>query len=230
MRTFLILACLACLAPPALAQGLSQRPASCERVATAQYDNCSVVNHFRCTGESFAFWIETLDADAILMIELRNAAHGSMFVDYVGMGSSLTLSQTEAHPRDVIRTGSGSDQISGTFKLFGMSRPLSGNTSYGHAGETAEIAGEIFARISFAASVVFPPPVGDMGGSGTFLYSDRLDLLLEEEQRFDFSGAPADYRLARLSLPGQTGFGDETPDIGCGEMSLVPLHAPQVPA
>jgi hypothetical protein len=219
MRKFVILACLVGPVTPVLAQTVPQRPESCERKATAQFDNCSTTNIFRCDGEAFQFWTETLDGDGILVIETRNAAHGSMQVYYVGQDTSMEIYQSEAHPRDTIRNGTAEDTIDGTFELFGMRRPVSGRNSYSHDGETVSLADESFARIAFVGSVTLPPPMQEISGRGTFLYSDRLDLLIEEEVRYDFDGIADAYKLARLSLPGQKGFGDETPNVGCGEMS-----------
>jgi hypothetical protein len=188
------------------------------------------VNVFRCTGEPFAFWLETIDADAAQVIEMRNAAHGSMYIEYVGMNSSVQTWQSQAHPRDTIRTGSGADEILGTIEIFGMKRPISGKAAYSYSSEMTVLADEEFARIDFVGSVFLPPPMGEMRGSGTFLYSDRLDLLIEDETRLDYIGAPKNYRLARLSLPGQKGFGDETPGVGCGEMSQLSTRQTGAPA
>jgi hypothetical protein len=216
------------LASPVVAEDLPLRPVGCERIATAQYDNCSIANVFRCPGEA-AFWIETLDKDNLLTIETRNADHGSMSVTYAGQDVSMQLTQSKMHPRDVIREGLGSDQVVGTFTMFGMSKPISGETEYSHIGETEVLAGETFARIAFVGSVTLPPPMPKMEGSGSFLYSDRLDLLVEEETRFNFSGAPETHRLAHLALPGQKGFGDETPGYGCGELSHLSLPMTKAP-
>lgn len=227
------LAFLLCLtlgaALPAAAEDLTSRPESCERTATAQYDNCSIANIFRCTGPS-AFWIETLDVDNILSIETRNADHGSQSIAFVGQDLSMRLAQSKAHPRDTILNGSAADTIVGEVEMFGMVRPISGETRYGHAGETTVLAAETFARISFVGTVVFPPPMPETAGGGTFLYSDRLDLLVEEAVRYDVGGVVDAYNLAHLALPGQDGFGDETPGYGCGELSRLSYPRTEAPA
>ena len=229
MRLALLLCLTVCTASQAAADDLTLRPGSCERTATAQYDNCSIANIFRCTGQS-AFWIETLDVDNILSIETRNADHGSQSIAFVGQDFSMRLVQSKAHPRDTILNGSAADTITGEFEMFGMVRPISGESRYGHAGETSVLAGETFARISFVGTVVFPPPVPETVGDGTFLYSDRLDLLIEETVRYDVGGVVDAYSLAHLALPGQAGFGDETPGYGCGELSLLSHTRTEAPA
>jgi hypothetical protein len=228
MRLILALSLAASHGAPANAQTV--RPESCERIATAQLDNCSVANIFRCSGEVFTFWIETLDADNILTIETRNADHGSMSVIFVGQGVSMQVTQSKAHPRDTIRNGTAEDRVAGEFELFGMKRPIAGKTRYGHAGETTVLAGETFARIAFTGSVKLPPPMPEISGGGTLLYNDRLDLLVEEDVRYDAGSGADSYRLSHLSLPGQARFGDETPGYGCGELSGLPPKGAEVPA
>lgn len=228
MRLTLAMMIGAALAVPAHAQ--FARPESCERIATTQFDNCTVSNIFRCEAEAFTFWIETLDAHGALTIETRNADHGSMAFYFPSDGAAIEVTTTKAHPRDTIRLGAAEDLIAGELAIFGMTRPVSGQTRYGYAGETAELAGETLARIVFEGSIVMPPPMPKLSGGGSFLYSDRLDLLIEEEVRYDGEMSGNSYRLAHLSLPGQARFGDETPGFGCGEMSrLAPLDT-QVPA
>jgi hypothetical protein len=228
MRKSVVVALLTIQASRAVADDLPLRPESCERAATVQYDNCSIVNIFRCSTGA-AFWIESLDSDNILTIETRNADHGSTSISYVGQGASMHISQSTAHPRDTIRNGAASDKIVGLFGLFGMSRPISGETNYSHSGETDVLAGETLARIDFAGSVSFPPPMSEIKGSGTILYSDRLDLLIEEKIRFEIGSTLESYSLVHLSLPGQKGFGDETPGYGCGELSLMSRTATEAP-
>ncbi len=228
LASFLGLAILA--APQAVAQDLSLRPASCVRVATAQYDNCSIDNIFRCSDDGIAFWIESLDANDLLTIETRNSDHGSLSVDFVGQGVTMFLSQSKAHPRDTILNGTAEDTITGEFELFGMKRPIFGETKYGHAGETAVLAGVTFARIAFNGIVTLPQPMPAMTGGGTYLYSDALDLLIEEEVLFDGGAGVEPYRLAHLSLPDQAGFGDETPGYGCGELSQLSRRSTEAPA
>jgi hypothetical protein len=224
MRLTLALCLAASFAVPVHAQ--TARPDSCERIATTQLDNCSVTNTFRCQGEAFSYWIENLDADAVLTIETRNANHGSMSVFYVGQDLSMEISQSKAHPRDTIQNGSAEDRIAGELEVFGMKRPISGQSQYGHAGETVVLAGETFARIVFTGAIQLPPPMPPLSGGGTLLYSDRLDLLIEEEVRYEAALESESYRLAHLALADQAGFGDETPGYGCGEMSfLVPRDA-----
>jgi hypothetical protein len=220
-RLFLLFLGLAAAAPVA-AQDAPMRPLSCERIATAQFDNCSVTNAFRCDEGEIAFWIETIDDDNLLIIETRNPDHGTVSVDYVGQGISMRLSQSKAHPRDTIRNKLGSDTISGDIVLFGMLRPISGETSYVHAGETVDLAGRTFARISFKGSIQFPAPMPEIRGEGTLLYDGDLDLYVEERIAFDFGGDGDRYAIAHLALPGQEGFGDETPGYGCGVLSWLP--------
>lgn len=205
-------------APQAVAEDLSLRPESCARLATVQYENCSVTNTFRCTDQSVAFWIETVDADNILTIETRNADHGTQSWNFVGQDVIMRFSQSKAHPRDTIRNGSAKDTIEGEVDLFGVVGPVTGETSYSHAGETMTLAGESFARIAFQGAIVAPWPISEIVGGGTFLYSDKLDLLIEEEVRVDHPVAET-YRLSHLALAGQDGFGDETPGYGCGQLS-----------
>ncbi|MCU0829815.1 MAG: hypothetical protein MUE52_21165 [Tabrizicola sp.] len=230
MRLAILLCVTVCAAFPAEALDLSQRPESCERIATAQYDNCSIANIFRCPGEQAAFWIETLDADSILTIETRNADHGSQSIVFVGQDFSMRLVQSKAHPRDTILNGSAADTIVGELDMFGMVRPITGETRYSHAGETVVLAGETFARISFVGTVELPPPMPETVGDGTFLYSERLDLLVEEVVRADVGGVIDASQLAHLALTGQDGFGDETPGYGCGELSGLPLLETEAPA
>jgi hypothetical protein len=221
MRLTLALTIAVGLAVPAHAQ--FARPETCERIATTQFDNCTVSNIFRCEAEAFTFWIETLDADGALTVETRNADHGSMAYYFASEDASIQLTTTKAHPRDTIRLGAAEDLIAGELAIFGMTRPVSGQTRYGYAGETTELAGETLARIAFEGSIVLPPPMPDLSGGGSFLYSDRLDLLIEEEVRYEAALEGESYRLAHLALADQAGFGDETPGYGCGEMSfLVP--------
>lgn len=228
MRLTLALTFAAGLAMPAHAQ--FARPESCVRVATTQFDNCTVSNIFRCQAEAFTFWIETLEADGAVTVETRNADHGSMAYYFASVDASIQVTTTKAHPRDTIRLGAAEDHIAGQLTIFGMTRPVSGHTDYGYSGETTELAGETLARIAFNGSIVLPPPMPDLSGGGSFLYSDRLDLLIEEEVRYDGEMVGESYRLKHLSLPGQARFGDETPSYGCGEMSrMTPLDA-QVPA
>jgi hypothetical protein len=230
MRSVLILASIVSPAFPLAAEVAPQRPKSCERIATAQYDNCSVTNLFRCTGEGFAFWVETVDAEFAMMVETRDATHSSLHIDYVGLDTSLSLTSSSPHPRDIVRDGSGADSITGSIEMFGLTRPVFGKTRYDHSGKKTLLAEQSFARIDYDGAVSFPPPMGDVQGSGSFLYNDALDLLIEEETRFDLGAGAESYRLARLSLPGQKGFADETPGVGCGEMSHMTLPGLQVPA
>lgn len=230
MRSFLALCITFLSAAPLAAEDLTLRPQSCVRAATVQYDNCSIANIFKCTGQPAAFWIETLDSDNILTIETRNADHGSMTIAFVGQDISMKLTQTKAHPRDTIRIGSATDTVEGEMEIFGMKRPLSGRTSYGYAGETIVLAGETFGRIAFQGGIALPPPMPEMTGGGTFLYSDRLDLLIEEAVTIDAGTGLDGHNLSKLSLPGQAGFGDETPGYGCGELSKLDLGGEEVPA
>jgi hypothetical protein len=229
MRNVLILACLTATAQPATAQEATLRPESCARLATVQYDNCSITNIFRCGDGVAAFWIESLDADDILTVETRNADHGSETLDFVGQGVSIRMTQTKAHPRDTITNGTADDSITGEFQIFGMSRPIVGQTSYGYAGEETVLAGVTFARIAFNGSVTLPPPMPAMTGGGTYLYSEDLDLLIEESVNFDAETDGETFRLAHLSLAGQDGFGDETPGYGCGQLSQLRLNPAEIP-
>ncbi|MDZ4088294.1 MAG: hypothetical protein U1E69_16015 [Tabrizicola sp.] len=216
-----------CSASLAAADGSALRPESCSRLATAQYDDCSVANVFRCADGAPAFWIESRDAYG-LTVETRNLNHGSVMWDLVGQGMVVRLDQSKAHPRDTIQNGRAEDRIVGELELFGRTQPISGETSYGYFGETTVLAGETFARITFSGVIRMPPPVPDIDGGGLFLYSDRLDLLLEEEVRVDLETGSSVYRLTRLALSGQAGFGDETPRDGCGEISGLSLPGSEV--
>lgn len=230
MRKFLTLCVLMASAPHLVAaEGSAIRPESCVRLATAQYDNCSITNVFRCGDDAAPFWIESLDADNILTVETRNSDHGSQTLDFVGQGVTIRMAQTKAHPRDTITNGTAEDTVTGEFEIFGLSRPIFGQTTYGYAGETAEIAGVTFARIAFNGSISLPPPMPEMTGAGTYIYSDALDLMVEETVTFDADFGES-YRLAHLSLSGQDGFGDETPGYGCGQLSLLRPSATGAPA
>jgi hypothetical protein len=222
MRLVLVLPMAICPALSATAEVLTVRPESCERLATAQFDNCSVANIFRCQGDEAAFWIETIDADNMMIAEARNVDHSTLSVAYLGQGASMRLSQSKAHPLDTIRDGSGKDIIEGEFRLFGMSRPVYGHTDYGHAGESTQLAGETFARIAFTGSVALPPPMPETKGDGTLLYSEKLDLLVEERVHYEVGGTVDAYNLSHLSLSGQARFGEEIPRFGCGELSFLP--------
>lgn len=219
MRLALVLGMVIGPALPVAAEPSTARPQGCERIATAQFDNCSVTNLFRCPDSTVAFWIETIDADGVMTIETRNPDHGTLSVIYVGQGVSMRMTQTAAHPRDTLRTGAAEDSLTGEMEMFGMTRAISGRTSYAHAGETTELAGETFARIAFTGTVELPPPMPETSGGGTFLYHEGRDLLIEERVSFDLGGIGETYSLAHLSLPGQARFGDKTPGYGCGEMS-----------
>lgn len=224
MRLALVLPIAICPALDAAADDRTHRPEGCERVLTAQFDNCTVSNTFRCQNEAAAFWIETIDGDNLMAVEARNADHGTLSVDYVGQGLSMQISQSKAHPRDTVRNGSGADTILGTMNFFGMSRPLSGTTSYGHVGETRDLAGQTFARIAFYGSAVFPPPMPEAKGDGTLLYSAKIDVLIEERVHYDLGGKIEANNLVHLALPGQSGFGEEVPRHGCGELSFLSDH------
>lgn len=229
MRLASVLGMAILAAPQAVAEDLSLRPESCERLATVQYDNCSVTNTFRCADQSPAFWVEMVDADNMLTIETRNIDHGTQLWNFDGQGVTMRFSQSKAHPRDTIRNGSAEDTITGEVDLFGVVGPVSGETSYGHSGETMALAGESFARIAFQGSIVAPWPMPEIMGGGTFLYSDKLDLLIEEEVRVDHPVFEV-YRLAHLALAGQNGFGDETPGYGCGQLSRLVPRTAEAPA
>ncbi len=230
VRTAIALCLLAGTAPPAASDEAFTRPESCERIATAQYDDCSVTNTFRCQDADQPFWVESIDADNFLMIETRNADHGTIKFDYVAEGLSMSLVQSKAHPRDVIRAGTGQDTIVGELTVFGMTRTISGATSYAHAGETVDHSGMVFARINFRQKVTMPYPVPSFEGSGSMLYNAVLDLLVAEDTRFD-EGLPSEpVGLSRLSLPGHAGFGEENPQFGCGEYSWNTAISPEDPA
>ncbi len=230
MRVALALCLLTGSALPVAAQGLLTRPESCKRIVTAQYDDCTVTNTFRCAEVEEPFWIESVDDDGLLTIETRNADHGSVRLEYLAEGVSMRVVQSKAHPRDIVVAGSGQDTIVGQFTVFGMTRPVTGKTSYAFAGEKADHPGTPFVRITFVGEVVMPYPMPAFVGSGSMLYSDALDVLIAEETRFDEGLVEKPINLTQLALSGDAGFGDEFPKYGCGELSRLALPDGKDPA
>lgn len=238
MRIVMFLTCHVFLSTPVLAEVPLQRPDSCVRVATAQYSDCDVYNHFKCTGTSpVVYRVESVDESGVLTIETYDANHGAIGLsDSSGEMASSITTQTE-HPRLALETGLRNERFEGTINGFGATLTLQGQSTYRYTGERLKLTGETFHRMPFDAEVLSEGTAfgEDMGFSmtveGSMLFTDKLDLWLEEASRSKFDqDAEEVSNLRLLSLPGQDGFGDEAPMFGCSGISHLKLWTPEVPA
>lgn len=238
MRSGVILACLSCLAPPALAQDLLQRPESCERTATAQYSGCEVSNYFSCADTNpAAYRVESIDEEGVTTVESYDENFGAVgLADSSGELKASFDTQT-THPRFALEAGRRDEQFEASMDVLGATMTLRGASTYRFTGETVLLAGETFHRIPFDGEIVtsgtvFGTPMDfTMTAEGSMIFNDRLNLWLEEVSRTRIDGEPEEVsRLRRLSLPGQEGFGIEAPHYDCGGISFLPASALGVPA
>ena len=89
-------------------------------------------------------------------------------------------------------------------------------TEYTYKGETRELAGESFDRLTYASDLDFPESGSKLHTSGSVLFSDRLDLMILEVAVSDGQGGPArSIKLKSVALEGQKGFGSTKPRHGC---------------
>lgn len=238
MRKSLILACLHCFAPPALAETLLERPASCERIATAQYSDCNVSNHFKCPDSSPVIYrVESVDQDGLLTVETYDENQGAVgLVDSSGDMWASFVAQTE-HPRVALTTGLRDERFEGALNVLGAPMSLKAKGAYRYSGETLSIAGETFHRMPFEADLITEGTIFGtaitfvMLAEGSMIFNERLDLWIVDIARTKIDDEPEEISSLRLlSLAGQDGFGIEVPTFGCGAISLLPPVSSEVPA
>lgn len=215
MRRFLALGLIAGAALPAAAQDVLQRPEGCVLVATAQSDNCTAENYFRCPGRS-AFRLEVSDRKGGLQVQTYDADHGTLEIAYSDGGFRLKAKPKVQHPRVALKTGSIHERTTGTVYFKGSSQPSIYEGDYTYKGETRKLGGETFHRLSYSGLLSYPAVPETLTASGSVLFNERLDLRVAEVDVSDGRGGPARVtKLKSLALEGQKGFGSTKPKFGC---------------
>ncbi|MBN8629717.1 MAG: hypothetical protein J0L76_02540 [Rhodobacterales bacterium] len=216
MRKFVILACLMGPTTQVAAEEFLQRPESCVLVATVQDDHCAVTNHFRCSGAGqVAFWQEISHGNGALEVHSLDADHGAIEIVMPG-GAHIRSHSKGDHPRVAVKTGSSRSTERATLESNGSSQSATMVTEYTYKGETRELAGESFDRLTYASDLDFPESGSKLHTSGSVLFSDRLDLMILEVDVSDGQGGPArSIKLKSVALEGQKGFGSTKPRHGC---------------
>ena len=219
MRKFVILGCLAALASPAVAEGFAPRPESCKLIATMQKSDCEVENTYKCPADGRAFYrVEYFEDVGLTQIGQMTANFATeSSVDERGDG--MYFDQSDAlHPKEMIRLGTSVQNLDGLISLFGLKQPINGTAKYTTRGETVELAGKAFETLDGEMSISVPNAGVVITGRTVIAYQRDIDLLLEIETSLDFGDHKTSHAV-EVALPGQTGFGDETPRHGCTGLS-----------
>lgn len=227
MRTILALGLIAGTAAPAAADDFALRPKTCERLITAQYSDCEVMNLFRCTTDGSAIYrMEYHEADGLNLVETLDEDFRSLTaLDPSGRGgfSFDPAKSSNTPPHEIMEAGIGRMVAVGELAIFGMSRPVNVEIEFTYEGDTQDIGGVIFQR--FEGSMVFemPAPVGSTSGRIVMGYAPEHDVYIELETALPYTGDDTDNWtvLKAVSLPDQPGFGTTTPTFGCQQISLV---------
>jgi hypothetical protein len=221
MRYSLIVGLSIGLGGPALSEDVSVRPESCERLATIQYDDCEVENLFRCARrEGEYFRSEYADAYEIYSIQIEDPVSSTVDLHFLYQSGGTNLAYSGGTPADAIATGRSEQKITGFLSLFGMRRPISGESTYIYEGQTEEIGGLTYHLLISKDRAVLPPPMGEAQGSSVYLLNKEADLFIQKESNFSLlPGKVKTTRMVELSRPGQPGFTDEVARYGCGDIS-----------
>jgi hypothetical protein len=216
----------ACFATQATAQGLlTDRPATCVLLATAQFDDCSIDNRYFCPAKEGAhFRIESFDAEGLTFVAIEEEDYRFReLIDKDGAGMIFDKSLA-THPRDVLTTGTGTQSGVGMLSVMGLKQRMSMIVTMTSIGETVSLAGKNWAVIDAQGQMTFPEPVGDVIADIRYAYLPEEDIIVELESSSSYAGGVIEEsRLQAVALENQPGFGSEQPAFGCGELSLVPF-------
>ncbi|PTE16327.1 hypothetical protein [Pseudogemmobacter blasticus] len=225
MKTTLALALIAGAALPAKAENLFQRPAGCVLVATVQDDHCAALNYFRCAGtDPVVFRMEASYGGGKGEVHTFDANHGGIEILTPPGGGEFRLRATGDHPRVAVERGTARKTEQATISRDGKSQQATMVMVYTYSGETRKLAGEVFHRLTYDSTLTFPQSGSELHTSGSVLFNDRLDLLVNELEVSDGQGgAGRQIKLKSLALDGQKGFGATKPRFGChasGELAV----------
>jgi hypothetical protein len=217
MKAPLALSLIASTAFAAGADVSPQRPESCVLVATVQDDHCAAKSYYRCSGPgSVVFRIDVHYAGGEVEIHTADANHGGIEIISPPGGAHYSIRAQGDHPRIVVETGSGRETEIASITRNGKSQTATMVADYSYLGKSRKLAGETFYRLNYATTITFPASGSVLHTSGTVLYNDQLDLLIDEVEVSDGQGGPArKIKLSSLSLEGQKGFGSTKPKYGC---------------
>ena len=229
------IACAVCLvlvtSVPAVAENVFQRPPSCERLATAQNNDCEVMNIFACqTDSDLTHRYEINDEAAEPMVVLWHDQTDllSVHVPWTEDGLSVTIKGPSVAA--AIAAKSANLTASGEVTMMGMKRDVTGQARYVFDGQTVELAGQTFQLVAAEIEAYPPYPMEPLTGSVVVAHSDALKLSVPYESKLDLDLEGEVSRLSTLSLPGQDGFGVEIPTVGCRGLSYLSFTPLEVPA
>ena len=229
-RVVLALGLIAGAAGSAAAEDVLKRPESCVLVATAQYDDCTVDNQFSCvTAEEHSYRTETFGASGLEMLWTENwESRTGELKDFTDPDAGDMRFRFEGGDlEEAIKTGwtRGSfevdvEDVDGWFTL-------QADETYVHDAEIVELAGASFAKVKRSEVMHDEGTNWRYRTESVLLYNMALDLVVMEESRSEDSPVT---RLVSLALPGQPGFGSESPTHGCLETSGLTADTVEVPA
>lgn len=216
MKAILVLSLTTTLALPAAAEEMMQRPESCALVATVQDSLCAVTNHFRCTGAgTVAFWNEVSYGNGVVELHALDADHGTIEIMSPD-GPHIRAQNSGEGPLEAISTGNARQTSRATISHKGSSQTSTMVVEYTADGLTRELEGVTFQRLTYESDLDFPESGSRLKGSGSVLFNEELDLMIQELEVSDGQGGPdRRIKLKTLALEGQKGFGSTKPKYGC---------------
>jgi hypothetical protein len=216
MRSAFALCLMTGFALPAAAENAVPASKGCVLVATMQDDHCAVQN-YQCTGAGkVAFKLEVLHGGGQVEVHTFDAKHGGLEIRMPSGGNRYKFVTVGDHPRVTLETGSSRKIQRATIHTDKGILKSTTVTDYSYGGETRELAGTTFHRLNYAATLNFPELGSALHTSGSVLFNEKLDLLVNEVEISDGEGGPArKIKLRSLSLKGQKGFDAKKPKFGC---------------
>lgn len=217
MKTAFALCLIAGAALPAGAEDSLQRPKGCVLVATVQDDHCAATNYFKCTGAGpVTYRKEVHYGGGQVEIHSYDANYGGLEIVSPAGGAHYTIRSSGDHPRAVIAAKKVGKIEHATISRGSKTQTAEMVLNYTYSGKTRELGGVTFQRLEYATTIAFPASGSVLQTSGNNLYSEKLDLLVNELEVSDGQGGPSrKIKLKSLALDGQKGFGATKPKFGC---------------
>lgn len=217
---------------PAAAEDVFQRPESCVRVATAQYDDCTVSNQFRCGAEGAVFGREeTYGPKGLLDVGTDFPDEQVLRFDSPIEGEDVVVRYVGGDLEEALREGTTNGSSVIELEGWPPEDSMTSDEVYRYFGETVEVAGKRFHRIDVTVTVSLSVTGRLFQTKEVRLYDDESELLVTEKSETKSNSMPdSSLALVTLALPGQPGFASETPIHGCPPTSSRALPHLEVPA
>jgi hypothetical protein len=208
---------------------LNQRDASCKKVATVQYLDCTVVAIYACGAmgglKAPVYREESYDPDGLDRLGIATRDGTPVYsADRSGRvvitNSVASLSETPF--KQVQKTGKGKFFARGTMRLMGIEKPVRLAVELSRTDKSVTLSGQNATVFDATVSLKMPAPMGLVTSlEKTYLFPD-LGIYVSGEATGGTMFKPDDtpHKPMVIQLPGQSGFDTIKPAYCGGSLSM----------